>query len=331
MVMIRFLIVLLVFLTIAVAAMAGVSDWAMTWFASEGPLQQEKIVVIPKGANVDRIAGKLQSEGVIDNANFFKIAVRLKKVGGNLKAGEFLFPAKVSAEGAITILSRGKAISRKVTIPEGRTVWDVIEILNAVEGLSGEIESLPAEGSLLAETYHFQMSDSRQSVIERMSAAMVVKVDELWASRVPDLPYKNKQEAIIMASIIEKETGVNSERDVVASVYINRLRVGMRLQADPTVIYGMTGGQGKLNRPLLRKDLKKQNPYNTYMNKGLPPGPIGNPGVEALKAALNPAETEFIFFVANGTGGHTFTKTLKEHNRAVQKWRKFKKSQKKSN
>lgn len=329
--MIRFLIVLLVFLTIAVAAMAGVSDWAMTWFASEGPLQQEKIVVIPKGANVDRIAGKLQSEGVIDNANFFKIAVRLKKVGGNLKAGEFLFPAKVSAEGAITILSRGKAISRKVTIPEGRTVWDVIEILNAVEGLSGEIESLPAEGSLLAETYHFQMSDSRQSVIERMSAAMVVKVDELWASRVPDLPYKNKQEAIIMASIIEKETGVNSERDVVASVYINRLRVGMRLQADPTVIYGMTGGQGKLNRPLLRKDLKKQNPYNTYMNKGLPPGPIGNPGVEALKAALNPAETEFIFFVANGTGGHTFTKTLKEHNRAVQKWRKFKKSQKKSN
>ena len=325
---IRFLISLLVLISVAAVAVAGVSDWAMTWFASEGPLKQDKIVVIERGSNVDRIADTLQAEGVIDNANFFKIAVRLKQVGGKLKAGEFLFPAQVSAEEAIEILSKGKAIARKVTIPEGRTSWEVVEILNATEGLTGEIEILPPEGSLLAETYHFQLNATRQSVIDRMTADLQTTIDKLWDTRAENLPIKNKQEALILASIVEKETGIGSERDVVASVYTNRLRIGMRLQADPTVIYGITGGQGPLGRKLLTKDLKKPNPYNSYLNAGLPPGPIANSGIESIKAVLHPAETEYIFFVANGTGGHTFSKTLKEHNRAVKKWRAFKKSQK---
>ncbi len=326
--MIRLLVTLLVLISLAAVAVAGVSDWAMTWFASEGPLKEEKVVVIARGSNVDRIAETLQTEGVIDNANFFKIAVRIKQVGGKLKAGEFLFPANVSAEGAIEILSKGKAVSRKVTIPEGRTSWEVVEILNATPGLTGEIEVLPPEGSLLAETYHFQLNATRQSIIDRMTKDLASTVDGLWDKRSKDLPFKTKEEALILASIVEKETGVGSERDVVASVYTNRLRIGMRLQADPTVIYGITGGQGPLGRKLYTKDLKKPNPYNSYMNTGLPPGPIANSGVKAIEAVLNPAETEFIFFVANGTGGHTFTKTLKEHNRAVKKWRAFKKSQK---
>ncbi len=325
---IRLLVTLLVLLSLGAVAVAGVSDWAMTWFASEGPLKQDKAVVIARGSNVDRIAERLQAEGVIDNANFFKIAVRIKQVGGNLKAGEFLFPAKVSAEEAINILSKGKAISRKVTIPEGRTSWEVVEILNATQGLTGEIDRLPPEGSLLAETYHFQLNATRQSILDRMAKDLSDTIDSLWETRAENLPIKTKQEALILASIVEKETGVGSERDVVASVYTNRLRIGMRLQADPTVIYGITGGHGPLGRRLLTKDLKKPNPYNSYLNAGLPPGPIANSGIEAIKAVLNPAETEYIFFVANGTGGHTFSKTLKEHNRAVKKWRAFRKSQK---
>ena len=218
-------------------------------------------------------------------------------------------------------LVAGKTVVHRLTVTEGMTSAEVVAALNAAPDLAGEILKVPEEGSLLPETYHYALGDNRAVLIERMQRAMARLVDELWEARDPALALDDAQQAVVLASVVEKETALADEMPVVAGVFHNRLRQGMRLQADPTVIYALTGGKKPLGRALRRADLWVESPYNTYRNKGLPPGPIANPGRAALAAVLHPAETDALYFVADGSGGHAFAKTLDEHNRNVARWR----------
>ena len=288
-----------------------------------GPLQADAQIVIKRGASLTEIAESLEQADVIDDAFLFRVAARLYRVSRSLKAGEYAFPARVSMGGAIDILVSGETVIRQVTVPEGLTSIEIALLLEGVEGLTGELEEPPAEGTLLPETYNFAWDDDRGEMVGRMQKAMTDALAELWPQRVEGLPLDSPEEAVILASIVEKETGVAEERPLVASVFINRLRKRMRLQSDPTVVYALTKGQGPLDRKLSRRDLKVDDPYNTYGNFGLPPGPIANPGRAALEAVLNPAESDYYYFVADGTGGHAFAKTLAEHNRNVAKWRRL--------
>ena len=288
-----------------------------------GPLQADAQIVIKRGASLTEIAESLEQADVIDDAFLFRVAARLYRVSRSLKAGEYAFPARVSMGGAIDILVSGETVIRQVTVPEGLTSIEIALLLEGVEGLTGELEEPPSEGTLLPETYNFAWDDDRGEMVGRMQKAMTDALAELWPQRVEGLPLDSPEEAVILASIVEKETGVAEERPLVASVFINRLRKRMRLQSDPTVVYALTKGQGPLDRKLSRRDLKVDDPYNTYGNFGLPPGPIANPGRAALEAVLNPAESDYYYFVADGTGGHAFAKTLAEHNRNVAKWRRL--------
>lgn len=232
------------------------------------------------------------------------------------------------------MIREGRVYDRKITFPEGMTSHQIIALLNATADFTGDaVTTIPPEGSLLPETYHYTGADTRQKIVDQMSVAMTKTIDELWPARSGDLPFKTIEEAIVLASIVEKETGVAHERKKVAGVFINRLRRGMPLQSDPTVIYGMTNGaiqnegQGPIGRRLLTKDLQEHTAYNTYMNAGLPPGAIANPGRESIEAVLHPEIHDFIYFVADGSGGHAFGRTLTEHNANVAKWRKFRREQ----
>ncbi|MDJ0942923.1 MAG: endolytic transglycosylase MltG [Kiloniellales bacterium] len=291
-----------------------------------GPLQADTTVIVERGASLPAIAEELQSGGVIDDAFLFRLAARLYRVSRSLKAGEYAFPARVSMGGVIDILVSGETVIRQFTVPEGLTSAEVAGLLAGVEGLIGEIDGVPAEGSLLPETYNYAWADTRPEVVGRMQKAMDDALDELWPTRAEDLPFDTPAEAVILASIVEKETGVAEERALVAGVFVNRLRRGMRLQSDPTVVYALTGGTGPLDRALRSRDLRVDNPYNTYGNAGLPPGPIANPGRASLEAVLNPAETDYLYFVADGTGGHAFARTLAEHNKNVAKWRRIRRT-----
>ncbi len=291
-----------------------------------GPLQADTTVIVERGASLPAIAEELQNGGVIDDAFLFRLAARLYRVSRSLKAGEYAFPARVSMGGVIDILVSGETVIRQFTVPEGLTSAEVAGLLADVEGLVGEIDGVPAEGSLLPETYNYAWADTRPEVVGRMQSAMEDALDELWPTRAEGLPFDTPAEAVILASIVEKETGVAEERALVAGVFVNRLRRGMRLQSDPTVVYALTGGSGPLDRALRSRDLRVDNPYNTYANAGLPPGPIANPGRASLEAVLNPAETDYIYFVADGTGGHAFAKTLSEHNKNVAKWRRIRRT-----
>jgi len=252
------------------------------------------------------------------------LGVRLRKDAGSLRAGEFAFPAHVSPVEAAEILKAGKTVVRKVTFPEGLTSFEIVDILNRTEGLTGDVALIPGDGALLPETYHFSYGDSREGLIERMSLKMQEALETLWVERDEDLPLKRMDDAVVLASIVEKETGLHAERPLVAAIFINRLRKGMRLQSDPTVVYALTEGKGELDRALTRQDWKIESPYNTYRINGLPPGPIANPGLASLQAVFHPAKTKDLYFVADGTGGHVFAETLKEHNRNVAQWRRIK-------
>ncbi len=291
-----------------------------------GPLQADTTVIVERGASLTAIAENLQSGGVIDDAFLFRLAARLYRVSRSLKAGEYAFPARVSMGGVIDILVSGETVIRQFTVPEGLTSAEVTTLIAGVEGLVGELDGIPAEGSLLPETYNYAWADSRPEIVSRMEKAMADTVAELWPNRAEGLPLNSPAEAVVLASIVEKETGVAEERALVAGVFINRLKRGMRLQSDPTVVYALTGGSGPLDRALRSRDLKVDNPYNTYGNAGLPPGPIANPGRASLEAVLNPAETDYLYFVADGTGGHAFARTLSEHNRNVAKWRRIRRT-----
>ncbi len=274
------------------------------------------------------IAQTLEDEQIINSALVFKIAARLSSDQRPLQAGEYEFLPAVSLNEAVTMMREGRIYRRKITIPEGMTSWQIVESLRALTDLDGEIADIPEDGALLPDTYHYIRTDTRADVLAHMKSAMDKSVADLWPGKAADLPLTTEKEALTLASIVEKETGVASERARIAGVFINRLKQGMPLQSDPTIIYAMTkgeiktAGQGPIGRRLLTKDLSVDSPYNTYLYPGLPPGPIANPGRAAIEATLHPEEHDYLYFVADGTGGHVFARTLAEHNRNVANWRK---------
>ena len=261
---------------------------------------------------------------LIDDPLLFRLGVRVLGKSRSLQSGEYVLPPGATMRNVVDILTSGKTVARRLTLAEGLTSFEFVQEIEQAEGLDGRIETVPAEGTLLPETYHYSRGDTRTEIVRRMERALDQVLAELWPGRAAELPLKTPEEAVVLASIVEKETGVDGERALVASVFVNRLSKGMRLQSDPTVVYGLTGGKGLLGRALTRQDLQTPHPYNTYLIDGLPPGPIANPGRAALEAVLNPAKTKFLYFVADGSGGHAFAATLDEHNRNVAKWRKFK-------
>lgn len=306
---------------------AGGLFYGVQQFRAPGPLAEDRVLVIERGLGMRTIADRLEAEGVIANRYIFVAGAMLYRGDRSLQAGEYIFPAGISADGAMRLLQGGQTVAHSITVPEGRTSTEIVALLRADERLTGEIETVPPDGSLLPETYRITRGDSRQQVLDRMAAAMQAALAELWEQRAEGLPLETPEEAVILASIIEKETGVGAERALVASVFVNRLRRGMPLQSDPTVIYALTEGREPLGRELLRSDWAFDSPYNTYQNRGLPPGPIANPGRAAIAAALNPDDSPYLYFVADGTGGHAFARTLDEHNRNVAAWRRHRQQQ----
>ena len=292
-------------------------------FDKPGPLEHSTVITIPLGHGLNKIAGTLQREGIITDSRIFVGSAIYFKAQKKLKAGEYEFRKNDSMRQVLDRLVEGKAILQKVTIREGLTSAQTVAILNDHEMLSGQITTMPAEGSLLPDTYKFSRNMDRQELVARMQAEQRKFVKNLWAKRADGLPVQSPEEAIILASIVERETGRSDERSRVAGVFINRLKRGMRLQSDPTIIYGLVGGQGSLGHPIRKSELARKTPYNTYQIDGLPPTPIGNPGRAAIEAVLHPADTKDLFFVADGTGGHAFSPTHRGHLRNVAKWRKI--------
>ena len=266
------------------------------------------------------VAEELSRAGVIDKPWLFRIMARINGLAKHLKAGEYQFMPGISLQAAMDKIARGEVFFRRITIPEGLTSGQIMYLIANYPDLEGEIDLDVKEGELLPETYSFELGASRNSIILQARAAMQKALEEVWASRDSSLPLKDVNELLTLASIIEKETGVPEERPLVASVFLNRLKKGMRLQTDPTVIYAITEGETSFGRSLKRADLKIDSPYNTYLNYGLPPGPICNPGREALMAAARPQQSDYLYFVADGKGGHRFARSLNEHNRNVKAW-----------
>lgn len=301
----------------------GVLFYLKTEFEATGPTKADAPFAVISGQGLASIAESLESRGFITDSRIFILGVVANDAKSKLKAGEYLLPAGASMQKIMQALVSGKSVQHKVTIPEGLTSMQIVGRLREHPILVGEVSEVPPEGSLLPDTYVFLRGTTRDQLVQRMRSAQEKAIEGLWAGRSPDLPIKSKQAALILASIVEKETGKADERPKVASVFINRLRKGMRLQSDPTIIYGIVGGKGVLDRPILKSDISKKTKYNTYQINGLPPTPIANPGFAAIKAVLNPAKTDELYFVADGTGGHAFAQTLAGHNRNVAKWRKI--------
>jgi len=300
---------------------ASIVGYGYSRFVRPGPLAGDLVLIIPRGAGLEGIARLLENQRVIEDDLVFLVGVRVLGEGRPLLAGEYEFPKGVSPRAAMEILQSGKTVVRRLTVPEGLTTFEVLDRIAKTEGLTGAITVKPGEGELLPETYHFSYGDSRDEIVRRMQASMQAVLNELWARRAAATPIDTPRKAVVLASIVEKETGRADERAKVAGVFINRLRSGMRLQSDPTVVYAVTGGKTSLERPLSQKDLETSSPFNTYQNTGLPPGPIANPGRASLEAAIFPAETGDLYFVADGSGGHAFARTLAEHNQNVARWR----------
>lgn len=310
---------------LVIGAGVGIYIYGLDLYQRPGPLQEEKIVLIERGSGLNRIAETLYEEGAITHPRVFALAARVEGQAAALKAGEYAVPPGASMQEILALLVSGKTVLHRVTVPEGLTSWDIVQIVNAAPDLAGEpVSEVPPEGSLLPDTYFFQRGETRQQIIDRMRLEQQEALDLLWPTRSEGLPFDSREEWVTLASIIEKETGVGEERGLVAGVFVNRLKRGMLLQSDPTVIYAVTKGEGgALGRGIRRSELQSKDPYNTYTNAGLPPGPIANPGLAALEAAIRPEQTDFLFFVADGSGGHAFAATLAEHERNVRAWRKI--------
>jgi len=322
-------------ITISVFALIVIGGLALLlghFYERPGPLTEARTVVIEKGAGRIEIAEQLERDGIISSRWAFVANHLLQNVmsGGKpieMKAGEYEVKATASMRDVLELLGEGKSILYKVTLPEGLTSQQIVERLNAEPTLSGEITQIPPEGALLPDTYRISKGMSRQELLDRMQQESADFLAAAWEKRAPDLPVSTPREVMILASIIEKETGKDDERRRVAAVFVNRLKKKMRLQSDPTIIYGIVGGRGALGRPITRADIDTKTDYNTYKINGLPPAPICNPGRATIEATLNPAATNELYFVADGTGGHTFSETLSAHNAAVQNWRKLEKAQ----
>lgn len=313
-------------------AIAAIAVTAIALFAhrveAPGPFLQPRNIIIQPGSSLDSITKTLYRNGVIRQPLLFKLNVRWLDAATQLKAGEYSFAARSSINALVQKLIAGDVLLHAVTIPEGLTTQQVIDRLNADDRLTGSISQPLPEGSLLPETYYIHRGTPRKKLIRRMTTAMTDHLEQAWADRDPDLPFDSPQQALILASIVERETGRSDERQTVAAVFINRLRRNMRLQSDPTVIYAISNGRGTLPRPLSRLDLKTDSPYNTYIIAALPPAPIANPGKSAIDAVLHPdLASPYLYFVADGADGHKFSVTLAQHNKNVRAWRRIRQKQ----
>lgn len=320
----------LVIAAAVLAVAAGCLGAALALVYRDGPAREEITLIVPNGATLRATASLLATHGVIRQPALFQAYARLAGASGALKAGEYAFPPGTSMHDALARLVAGDVVLRQLTVPEGLSVNQVLTLLAEAPGLIGDPGEDVAEGSLLPETYHYTHGDDRRELVRRMQAAMTATLAELWESRAEGVPLASPAEALILASIVEKETGLAHERPLVAGVFVNRLRAGLPLQSDPTVAYVVSGGNGVLDRPLTRTDLGTESPYNTYRRRGLPPGPIANPGRAAIAAVLDPANTDALYFVADGTGGHAFARDLESHNRNVRAWRRWQREQRQS-
>ena len=287
-----------------------------------GPHGQNQRISIPKGVSLTFMADDLARQNLVHSSFMFRLLARLSGQASQMRAGEYDVPANASMASILKILTTGNSVLHAVAVPEGLTSQQVVDLLAELPVLDGAVE-VPAEGSLLPETYHLPRGALRADLIAQMQKAQSDLLASLWPQRAANLPIKTPQEAVILASIVEKETALARERPLIAAVFINRLRKNMRLQSDPTIIYGLVGGVGTLGRPIRRSEIRRQTDYNTYRIDGLPPTPIANPGRAAIAAVLNPASSEALYFVADGTGGHVFADNLKSHERNVKKWRQM--------
>ena len=305
-------------------------------YTRSGALSEPQIFEIPKGASLSSIAAKLEKDQLITNDFLFKLVTKLRGNESKFKAGEFSVQRGQSMAQIYDNLANGAAVQYPITIPEGLTSAMILRVFDNFEVLEDDDPQLPPEGSLLPETYNISKNMLQSDLLAQMQRAQTQLLDELWEGRAEDLPIKTRQEAIILASIVEKETGIGAERDKVAGVFINRLRRGMRLQSDPTIIYGVSKGEVLRNRKgerrgIYRSEIDRKTEWNTYQIDGLPPTPICNPGALAIAAVLNPAPTEALFFVADGSGGHVFSKTLREHEANVRNWRRIERARRSKN
>ncbi len=318
----HWLIRLAVTLALAGAMAGGFWAWCGALMREPGPAVGQSTVIIPRGTNSAGIAQLLKEAGVIDRPWLFLVETHLAGKQG-LRAGEYSFPARASLASVIDMMHRGQVVVHRITVAEGLTVFQVLAALRQAEGLTGRVVAPPEEGSLMPQTYFYSFGDSRDGLIHRMTKAMNETIDGLWPERAEGLPLANKIEAIVLASIVERETAVPEERSHIAAVFLNRLKLHMKLQSDPTVIYALSHGEGALDRPLTHQDLAALSPFNTYAVEGLPPEPICNPGRASLEAVLHPLASDDLYFVADGSGGHVFAKTLAEHNRNVARLRRM--------
>jgi len=312
--------ILAVALFALMAAVGYAARTAHLAWSGPGPLVEAAQVVVPRGGT-ERIAATLLERGVISDPRAFAIAAWATSDRGPLRAAEFAFPAGAPLREVLRILREERPVQRRLTIAEGLTAHQIRALLERAEGLTGEVPPI-AEGELLPETYAFEWGDTRAAIARRAASAMERALAEAWVARAPDLPLASARDALVLASIVERETGKAEERAKVAGVFVNRLRRGMPLQSDPTVAYAATGGV-PMERPISRADLDREHPFNTYRIRGLPPGPIASPGRASLMATTRPEATEALYFVADGTGGHAFARTLEEHNRNVARWREI--------
>lgn len=302
-------------------------------FSAQGPLAIDKSVVIERGSTTEEIVGLLERENIIARPGWLWTALVARDIQSRFitdeaskkraKAGEYLFKKQVSMSEVIDIITSGRSVEHTITIPEGLTSEQIVERLKENELLVGDIASIPAEGALLPDTYRINRGTPRETLLARMHREQKKLLNEVWLRREKDTPLKSPRDLVTLASIVEKETGRADERSRVAGVFINRINKKMKLQSDPTIIYGIAGGKAVLGRSLTRADIDKPTPYNTYVVTGLPPGPIANPGRAALEATANPSRTKDLYFVADGTGGHVFAETLEQHNRNVARWRQI--------
>jgi UPF0755 protein len=314
---------------VLVALAAGVALFVgKQRFEAAGPLPTDRIVNIPRGSGMRDIADILSREGVIDQSWLFIGGVLVLKAREDLKAGEYEFKAHSSMRDVVATIVEGKVVAHQVSLPEGLTSQQIVARLLQDDVLAGDIKEIPREGSLLPDTYNFARGVTREQMIQRMQQAQQRLLREVWDHRSPDLPLKTPEQLVVLASLVEKETGKPDERSRVAAVFVNRLKQKMRLQSDPTIIYGLVGGKGTLGRPIMKSEIEQPTPYNTYVIDGLPPGPIANPGRASLEAAANPARTRELYFVADGTGGHVFAETYEQHQRNVTRLRSIESDQK---
>lgn len=318
-----FIYLLLLPVLLAVMLAGGGLLYGKWRYEAAGPLKEPRIIWLQPGIALPAISNRLAEAGTITDKNVFRYATRFTGAASRLKAGEYEIPARASQAEIVRILVEGKSIMHQLTLPEGLTSYQAMEIIKSNPVLEGEAPIVPAEGTLLPETYNFTRGTSRAQLVERMNRDARKLMNDLWPKRAPNLPVKTPEEALILASIVEKETGVKAERPRVAAVFINRLNKSMRLQSDPTIIYGITLGKGPLGREIRRSEIDRATAYNTYQIDRLPPTPICNPGRASIEAVLNPPKTDELYFVADGTGGHVFARSLLEHQRNVNNWRRI--------